>query len=198
LAPEEGTLSVLLHGKGAPMTRQPRLILVGALATATLLTLSACSSGGDATTTPSASVSANPSTSIAAITQLSSACASVYEVDLLMSDYSAGAVANGDFTEQEAKADYLRLTKAINTGAKTVKDTPQATTLSTNSARSLKVLRGLSNKATLGTMAKKKATRLSNQRARMLKACAAAGFPLPAVNAQAHQDVTPTAAPSAS
>lgn len=181
------------------MTRQPRVVLLGALATATLLTVSACSSGGDASSsTPVASVSANPSTTIAPITQLSSACASVYEVDLLMSDYSAGAVANGDFTEQEARADYLRLTKAINAGANSVTGAPQATTLTTNSARSLKVLRGLSNKATLGTMAKKKATRLSNQRTRMLKACAAAGFPLPAVNVQAHQDVTATAAPSAS
>lgn len=181
------------------MTRQPRLLLIGALTSAALLAMSACSSGSDtSSSTPAASVSANPSSSIAPITALSSACASVYEVDLLMSDYKAGAVANGDFTEKEALADYLRLTKAINTGAAAVKATPQATTLTTNSARSMKVLRGLSSKATLGTMSKKKATRLATQRGRMLKACAAAGFPMPSVNTQAHQDVTPAASASAS
>jgi len=124
---------------------------------------------------------------------LSSACASVYEVDLLVSDYNAGAVANGDFTEAEAVADYRRLTKAINTSAKAVKDVGQASTLKTNSAKSLKTLNGLSKKATLSTMAAKKAKKLATQRTRMIKACTAAGYPLPAVNAQAHLDVTPTA-----
>jgi len=112
-----------------------------------------------------------------------------------MSDYKAGAVAKGDYTEAEALADYLRLTKAVNTGAKTVKSgagVGQASTLTTNSKKSIAVLNGLAKSATLTTMSGKKATRLTTQRGRMVKACQAAGFPLPSVNVQAQVAATPS------
>lgn len=180
------------------MNRKPRTLLLAGIAASGLLVLSACSSGEDPVAVSSSSAPASPSSSIVQIPSLSSACASVYEVDLLVSDYQAGAVANGDFTEKEALADYARLTKAINTSSKTVAGDgkAKAAALIKSSKRSLRIINGLNNSATLGTMSSLKAKKLAAQRGRMMGVCAAAGYPLPSVNAQAQLDVTPKPAAS--
>jgi len=180
------------------MTRKPRNLLLAGIAMSGLLALSACSSGDDPTPATSTSTSASPSTSIAQIPALSSACASVYEIDLLVSDYNAGAVANGDFTEKEALADYSRLTKAVNTSAKTVTGDgkAKAAQLVKSSKRSLRIINKLPAKATLGTLSAPKAKKLAAQRGRMMNVCASAGYPLPSVNEQARLDVTPQPAAS--
>ena len=155
--------------------------------------LTGCSSS-DPAATPSSAIA--PPT-IAAVTELNNSCASVYEIDLLVSDYKAGAVANGDYTEAEALADYLRLAKAVGAGAKTVTSgagVGQASTLNTNSKKTIAVLNGLARSATLATMSGKKTTRLTTQRGRMVAPCQAAGFPLPSVNAQAQVTATPSRA----
>ena len=175
------------------MNPKPRNLLLAGLAISGLLILSACSSGEEPTPINSSSASASASSPIVQIPALSSACASVYEVDLLVSDYNAGAVANGDFTEKEALADYARLTKAINTSAKTVAGdgAAKAATLAKSSKRSLRIINGLNSRATLGTMSGTKSKKLAAQRGRMMGVCAAAGYPLPSVNAQAKLGVTP-------
>lgn len=175
------------------MNRKPRNLLLAGLAISGLLVLSACSSGEEPAATSSTSASSSPSASITQIPALSSACASVYEVDLLVSDYNSGAVANGDFTEKEAIADYARLTKAVNTSSKTVAGdgAAKAAVLTKSSKRSLRIINGLNSSATLGTMSSTKSKKLAAQRTRMMGVCAAAGYPLPSVNAQAKLDVTP-------
>ena len=175
------------------MNPKPRNLLLAALAVSALMALSACSSGDEPAASSSTSVSASPSSTITQIPALSSACASVYEVDLLVSDYNSGAVANGDFTEKEALADYARLTKAINTSAKTVAGDgkAKAAVLKKSSKRSLKIINGLSKSATLGTVSAAKSKKLAAQRTRMMGVCSSAGYPLPSVNAQAKADVTP-------
>ncbi|MDO8732153.1 MAG: hypothetical protein Q7L55_06230 [Actinomycetota bacterium] len=180
------------------MNQKPRNLLLAGLALSGLLVLSACASGAEPAADSSSSASATPTSSITQIPALSSACASVYEVDLLVNDYNAGAVANGDFTEKEALADYARLTKAVNTGAKTVVGggAAKAAVLAKSSKRSLRIVKALNKSATLGTMSSAKSKKLSAQRTRMMGVCTAAGYPLPAVNAQANVDVTPQ--PSAS
>jgi hypothetical protein len=178
--------------KDVPVITRSRILKVSAIPLVGFFALSGCSSNNQAAPTP---VTTTPAPTIAAVTELSSACASVYEIDLLVSDYSAGAVANGDYTESEALADYLRLAKAVNTGSKSVKTgdgAGQASTLTTNSRKSIAVLNGLNKSATLASMSGKKATRLKTQRARMIKACQAAGFPIPSVNAQTQVSATPT------
>lgn len=174
------------------MSSRSQFLAISVIPIAGLLLLTSCSSSDPVAISSTAKA---PSATIATVTELSSACASVYEIDLLVSDYKTGAVANGDFTEAEVLADYLRLTKAVNTGAKAVKTgdgVGQASTLTTNSKKSIALLNGLSKSATLATMAGKKATRLTTQRSRMIKACQAAGFPLPSVNAQAQVVATPS------
>lgn len=180
------------------MNRKPRNLLLVGLAVSGLLVLSACSSGEEPAVDSSSSTTASPSSSVTQIPALSSACASVYEVDLLVSDYNAGAVANGDFTENEALADYARLTKAVNTSAKTVAGdgAAKAAVLAKSSKRSLRIINGLNKSATLGTMSGAKSKKLATQRGRMMGVCKAAGYPVPSVNAQAKLDVT--SSPSAS
>lgn len=180
------------------MNPKPRNLLLAGLALSGLLVLSACSSGEEPAAESATSASASASATIAQIPALSSACASVYEVDLLVSDYNAGAVANGDFTEKEALADYARLTKAINTGAKGVTGdgAAKAAALAKSSKRSLRIINGLNKSATLGSMSSAKSKKLSTQRARMMGICTAAGYPLPSVNSQAKLDVTPQPAAS--
>ena len=175
------------------MNPKPRNLLLAGLTISALLTLSACSSGDEPVAVPSTSASASPGSTITQIPALSGACASVYEVDLLVSDYNSGAVANGDFTEKEALADYARLTKAINTSATTVAGAgkAKAAVLKKSSKRSMKIINSLSPNATLGTISAAKSKKLAAQRARMMGVCNAAGYPLPAVNAQAKSDVTP-------
>ncbi|MDP2288086.1 MAG: hypothetical protein Q8M73_05920 [Actinomycetota bacterium] len=180
------------------MNRKPRTLLLAGVAASGLFLFSACSSGEEPGAAPSSSAPASPSSTIVQIPSLSSACASVYELDLLVTDYKAGAVANGDFTEKEALADYARLTKAINTSSKTVAGDgkAKAAVLTTSSKRSLRIINGLNNSATLATMSSVKANKLSAQRIRMMGVCRAAGYPLPSVNAQAQLDVTPSPAAS--
>jgi hypothetical protein len=174
------------------VSTRSRLLKISVIPIAGLFLLAGCSSNDEGSTQAPTTA---PAPTIATVTELSSACASVYEIDLLVVDYTAGAVANGDYTESEALADYLRLTKAVNTGAKAVKTgdgVGQASTLTTNSKKSIAVLNGLAKTSTLATMSGKKATRLKTQRSRMIKACQAAGFPVPSVNAQAQVAATPS------
>jgi hypothetical protein len=178
------------------VSTRSRFLKISAVPIAGLFVLSGCSSSDQGTP---ASVAKAPSPTIATVTELSNACASVYEIDLLVIDYLAGAVSNGDYTESEALADYLRLTKAINTGSKLVKTgdgAGQASTLTTNSKKSIALLNGLNKSATLATMSGKKATRLKTQRSRMVKACQAAGFPTPTVNAQVQVSAAPSGSSS--
>ncbi|MDO9486057.1 MAG: hypothetical protein Q7K25_08370 [Actinomycetota bacterium] len=175
------------------MNQKPRNLLLAGIAASALLVLSACSSGDEPVDASPSSASASPSASVTQIPALSSTCASVYEVDLLVSDYNNGAVANGDFTENEALADYARLTKAVNTSSKTVQGdgAAKAAVLTKSSKRSLRIINGLNARATLGTMSSVKSKKLAAQRNRMMGVCEAAGYPAPAVNAQADLDVTP-------
>lgn len=162
-----------------------------------LLVLTACSSGGDSAQTPSASSmasSAMPSAEASAapvgVAELEPACLAYFELDLFISDYAAGIVADGGMNEKQAKAQYLTLVKKVVAASNGVSGdgAEGAKRINANAKKMRKVINGLAKKATLGDIPAKKADKLALQASRIQAACANNGFPLPEVNVQARSD----------
>jgi len=177
--------------------RRRRFAAAIGLAMSSLLVLTACSSGGDSAATPSASImesSAMPSAEASAapvgVAELEPACLAYFELDLFISDYAAGIVADGGMNEQQAKAQYLTLVKKVVAASKGVsgEGAEGATRISANAKRMRKIMNGLGKKVTLKQMPAKKADKLVLQASRIQAACANNGFPLPEVNVQARTD----------
>lgn len=158
-----------------------------ALAAAAGLLLASCSSEPEATPTPSpslleSSAAALPSEqpTVAPIDAAGLACAAYFELDLLNSSYSGGAVADGDMTEEQVKADFKRLLKELVTQAKVaVSDGVADPKLSANAVRMRKTVNKLKKAESLADLSKKQQLRFAKSSLRVQKACDRAGYPLP-------------------
>lgn len=183
------------------LTRRRNTAVVG-LALAGLLTLSACSSGGETAATPSpsdlaSSAMASPEASEApmGVAELEPACLTYFELDLFNSDYAAGIVADGGMTEKQAKAEYLRLVKKLVADSDGVEGegAEGAARINANAKKMRKIIAGLGKKTNLGEIPNKKAAKLAAQATRIQSSCENNGYPLPEVNAQARTDAGVTA-----
>jgi hypothetical protein len=173
-----------------------RLVALGAAAA---LALAACSSSSSDTATPTASV---PTSAVASASALPSAtaasgsasptsaaglsCAAYFELDLLNSQYAGGAVANGNLTEDQIKADFKRLLKDMTAQAKlALTDGTADDKLFKNAKRMKAEINALKKKQALKNMSKADQAKFAKQSLRVQRACDRAGYPLPAENVTA-------------
>jgi hypothetical protein len=174
-------------------TRHGLAIAAAALAGSFVLT--SCSSGDEATesATPVPSLfseSATPSESGLAATvptgAAATACAAYFDLDLLNSSYAGGAVADGDMTEEQVKADFQADLKEMVAQAKlAVEDGTADRKMLINAKRMKKIVNSLGKDESLSDLSKAKQTRFAKSSLRVQKACARAGLDLPADNVTA-------------
>ena len=172
-------------------TRTGLRIAAGVAAAAMLL--ASCSSSSDETNTespsaPAASESAAPapSGSAAPVDSAALACAAYFELDLLNSSYAGGAVADGDMTEEQVRADFRVLLKDMAEQAALAESEGLADDkLATNATRMKKIVKGLAKTQALSDLSKKQQLRFAKSSLRVQKACDRAGFPLPEDNSTA-------------
>lgn len=169
-------------------------IRVAAVAAAAALLLASCSSEPTAeeSLSPSASLPASsaapvPSASAVAATDAASmACAAYFELDLLNSSYAGGAVADGDMTEEQVRADFTRLLKELVAQAKVATSEGLADEkLLINAKKMKKTVKALEKNAALSDLSAKKKEKFVKQSVRVQKACDRAGYPLPEDNVTA-------------
>jgi hypothetical protein len=172
---------------------------VAVLAVVTSLTLVSCSSDSEPTTSASAAASASaiasstaPSTSAtasaAAVGAAAAACTAYFDLDLLNSSYAGGAVADGDLTEEQVRADFQSQLKELVAQAKAaVADGTADAKLLANAKRMKKIVKSLDDAQALSDLSKKKQTTFAKSSLRVQKACDRAGYPLPADNVTARQ-----------
>jgi hypothetical protein len=172
-------------------------IRIAALGAVAALLLAACSSSDQ----PAASSSASPSlsaiassaapvpstsTSAAPAGAAALACTAYFDLDLLNSQYAGGAVANGNLTEAQVRADFQRLLKEmVAQGKVAVSDATIDQKMLVNAKRMKKIINGLKNAQALSDLTKAQQAKFAKQSLRVQKACETAGFPLPADNVTA-------------
>jgi hypothetical protein len=111
------------------------------------------------------------------------ACAAYFQLDLLNSTYAGGAVADGDMTEAQVRADFTRLLRIIVVNGRTaVAEGAADAKLVANSVRMRKAVKGLSKNQALSDLSRKQQVKFATQSSRVQKACNRAGFPLPEDN----------------
>jgi hypothetical protein len=170
---------------------------LAALVAAAALALAACSSSTDVpagsgsasalssvgSTAPAASgsaVAASPASAAAL------ACAAYFQLDLLNSQYAGGAVANGNMTEQQIKADFKRLLADMVTQAKlAVADGTADNKLQVNSERMRAMIKALKKAQILSDLSAANQAKFAKQSLRVQRSCDRAGYPLPADNVTA-------------
>lgn len=178
------------------MTKVRRALGVVAVAGVTALVLTSCTSEPDASSTSSsasavatseaASEAASPEASAATDTAAAQACAAYFELDLLNSSYAGGAVADGDMTEAQVKADFKRLLKTMKAQATiAVAEGSADPKLEANSARMKKIVKNLAKDEALNDLSKAKQNTFAKSSLRVQRACERAGFALPADNVTA-------------
>jgi hypothetical protein len=161
--------------------------------TASLLALSACSSdeaAPEASASASALATDSPSPeateTIAATGAAAAACAAYFRLDLLNSAYAGGAVADGDYTEQQIRDEFRASLKELVTQAKAaVADGSATPKMVANAKRMKKTVNSLAKGQPLSDLSTAKQTRFAKSSLRVQKACDAAGYPLPADNVTA-------------
>lgn len=178
------------------MTNVRRTISVVAAVGVAAVILTSCTSSPESETTtssPSAaatsaavSEAASPEASAAADSAAAQACAAYFELDLLNSSYAGGAVADGDMTEAQVRADFKRLLKQLKAQATiAVAEGSADAKLEANSARMKKIVKSLAKGEALKDLSKAKQNTFAKSSLRVQKACERAGFPLPDDNVTA-------------
>jgi hypothetical protein len=167
------------------------VMALAAVAASSALLLASCSSE-EAAPTPSASMapssaSAEPSASAsvdAAPTGAAAlACAAYFDLDLLNSQYAGGAVADGDMTEEQVRADFKAQLKELVAQAKLAADDGSGDAkLVANSVRMKKIIKSLDKQQALSDLSNKQQKTFAKSSLRVQKACDRAGFPLPVDN----------------
>lgn len=165
---------------------------LAACAAAAAMLLASCSSSPEATPSTSATPitsSAAPAPSAAAsdaavpLDAVGLACAAYFELDLLNSSYSGGAVDNGNMTEQQVRDDFTKLLKEMVAQAKASAAAGTVDPkLLINAKRMKKMVKSLAKDAALADLSKKQQAKFAKQSTRVQKACDRAGYPLPADN----------------
>jgi hypothetical protein len=174
-----------------------RTFRLAAVVAAAAIVLASCSSSSD---TPATSSSASAVASASALapsatgsaiaasptSAASLACAAYFELDLLNSQYAGGAVANGNLTEEQIKADFTRLLKDMVAQAKLAQaDGTADDKLVINATRMKKMIKSLKKKQTLADLSKADQAKFAKQSLRVQRSCDRAGYPLPADNVTA-------------
>jgi len=163
------------------------VIAIAAIASCSALLLASCSSDPEAETAtssaaalPSASAAASESAVAVAAGAAADACAAYFDLDLLNSQYAGGAVADGDYTEDQIKSEFKALLKTMaNESEAALADGSGDQKLVTNSARMRKTVKSLKKAESLSDLSKKQQLRFAKSSLRVQKACERAGFPLP-------------------
>ena len=171
------------------------VLAIAAVAASSALLLASCSSGSEPAASPSASLapssaSAEPSASATAdITPTGAAalaCAAYFDLDLLNSQYAGGAVADGDMTEEQVRADFKTQLKELVAQAKLAADDGSGDAkLVANSLRMKKLVKSLDKQQSLSDLSQKQQKTFAKSSLRVQKACDRAGFPLPGDNVTA-------------
>ena len=169
-----------------------RTIALVAASAAAALALSSCSSGSEPAPTASATATTAVGTASASATAevpvgaAALACAAYFKLDLLISQYAGGAVAQGDLTEEEVKADFKAALKELNAQAQVaVADGSADQKLVINAKKMKKLVNSLGKKETLSDLSKAQKVKFAKQSLRVQKACMRAGLDLPADNVTA-------------
>lgn len=172
-------------------------VRIAALGAVAALLLSACTSEPASQISSSASQSAGAPVDVSGSASSSGgateptnseseACTAYFELDLLNSTYAGGAVADGDMTETQVRNDFQRLLKImVRQGKLAVEGGAADQKLVTNAVRMRKAVNALAKGAALSEMANKNQVKFAKQSSRVEKACARAGFALPADNVTA-------------
>ncbi len=168
-----------------------RVVAIAAVAACSALILTSCSSDPEAEPVASSSSIALPSPSaestesaVAVPTGAAAqACAAYFDLDLLNSHYAGGAVADGNYTEEQIRAEFKALLKEMAVQSKAaLEDGSGDQKLVTNSVRMRKIVRSLTKQEALSDLSKKQQLRFAKSSLRVQKACDRAGFPLPEDN----------------
>ena len=178
------------------VTRRTRHgLAIACLAATSALLLASCSSEPEATPSASASASAtttdptaeaSASATAAPTGAAAAACAAYFELDLLNSQYAGGAVADGDFTEEQIRTQFKAQLKELVAQAElAVEDGTADLKLLANAQRMKKTVNKLDKDEPLSNLTKAQAQRFAKSSLRVQKACTRAGYPLPADNATA-------------
>ena len=166
---------------------------IAALGAAAALLLAACTSEPTSDLSSSASDSAvsaptdEASSAASGATEPTNAageaCSAYFQLDLLNSTYVGGAVADGDMTEAQVRADFMRLLRImVSQGKIAVEDGSVNAKLVANATKMRKAVKGLSKSQALSDLTKKQQDKFALQSSRVQRACDAAGFPLPEDN----------------
>jgi hypothetical protein len=167
-----------------------RGMTIVAIASCSALLLASCSSDPEAepatsssAALPSASAQATDAATIEATGAAADACAAYFELDLLNSQYAGGAVADGDYTEEQIRAEFKALLKDMaNQSQAALDDGSGDQKLVANSIRMRKIVRSLKKQEALSDLSSKQQERFAKSSLRVQKACDRAGFPLPEDN----------------
>lgn len=170
-------------------------IALAALATASVMVLTSCSSDPEpaatssSASTPASAPAESPAASAEAVTPVgaaAAACAAYFELDLLNSDYAGGAVDDGDITEEQVREQFQAQLKELVAEAKlAVEDGSADRKLLVNAKRMKRIVKSLAKDEALSDLSGKKQTRFAKSSLRVQKACDRAGLPLPADNVTA-------------
>lgn len=179
------------HTRRAALPR--RTLAIGAALAVAGTVLVGCSSDSEpaetATASPTVAASTSAATSEPAVDTTGPAalaCAAYFALDLLNSSYAGGAVADGDLTEDEVKADFrASIKEMVAQGKVAVADGSIDQKFLANAERMKKAIASLAKREALSDLTKKQKAKFAVQSLRVQKACARAGFDLPADNVTA-------------
>lgn len=166
-----------------------------ALLAAGALVLSACGSGDEAAVeeTPIDVVATETSEEVIIEEPLDAAglaCASFFELDLLMAQYDAGMVSAGDMNEAQVKREYRRIIGDVVAQGEIAAAEGEIEPKIVNNAKRLQNAAGkMKKKNTFGNMTRKQRKAMNTRMTRIERTCARAGYPLPDENVLLRADV---------
>jgi hypothetical protein len=174
-------------------TTSRRAMTIIAMAAASAMVLSACSSGDDESTseaTPTVSETVEEIIVDEPLDAAGLACAAYYDLDALTLRYAEGMVAAGEMTEAQVKREFRRLTtEMVDQGEIAVAEGEVDTKVVANAKRLQKRANAWKKKDTLGSLSRKEQRLVQTQMNRIEKNCVRAGFPLPEANIILRTDV---------
>ncbi len=159
------------------------------------LVLSACGSGDEAAVEETAVETVVTETTEEAVVvepldAAGLACASFFELDLLMSEYGAGMVTAGDMTEAQVKREYRRIVGEVVTQGEIAVAEGEIEPRIVNNAKRLQNAAGrMKKKDTFDNMSRAQRKAMNTRMTRIERTCARAGYPLPDENVMLRADV---------
>jgi hypothetical protein len=169
---------------------RPAIIAASA---AGVLLLGACGSGDETAMEPDVTATTATETIEEVIEEpldaAGLACASFFELDVLMLRYSDGMVEAGEMTEAQVKREYRRLVgEVIAQGEIAVAEGGIEPKVVTNAKRLETAAGKMKKKDTFANMPRKQRNLMNTRLTRIERTCARAGYPLPDENALLRAD----------